>query len=122
MADAREYVAKYRDYPGLPSAPADVYEEWVDWQTLLGHIQETRFLSYEATATVVRTARVASFRDCARVYRQYPGLPSTPNKTYVEWEGWEPFLDIKVPTYLEAKKNCHSSGHQNGGGIHSAVP
>ncbi|WP_407571586.1 integrase repeat-containing protein [Deinococcus altitudinis] len=104
IANAREYVAKYRDHLGLPSAPADVYEEWVDWQTFLGHMQETRFLSYEDAAAVVRAAGVASFRDYARVYRRYLGLPSTPNKAYVEWEGWGPFLNIKVPTYAEAQE------------------
>jgi hypothetical protein len=110
IANARQYVAKYRDYPGLPSAPADVYEEWVDWPTFIGHREEARFLSYSEAATVVRAAGVSSFRDYARIYRQYPGLPSTPNKAYTEWQGWGSFLDIQVPTYAEARKIVEQLG------------
>ena len=88
----REYNAAYRKYPNLPSTPPTAYaSEWRGWSEFLGK-RKAKFLGYHEAMKVVRKAGITSYRRYATVYRQYPGLPSTPNKDFPEWQGWAAFL------------------------------
>lgn len=88
---ARQYHAHYMEHPGLPHSPDVTYaEEWESWKAFL--CPPARFLDYYRARRVVRQAGIRSFREYAQVYRNYPGLPSTPNKVYPEWRGWNAFL------------------------------
>ncbi|MBB5293410.1 integrase repeat-containing protein [Deinococcus metallilatus] len=94
VTDARAYARLYRQHSSLPSMPSEVYPEWQGWAAFLGQEEgkPSRFLSYDEACRTVRRAGIISFRQYSQVYRQYPGLPSTPNKVYSEWQGWEVFL------------------------------
>lgn len=51
-----------------------------------------KFLSYAEASVVVSKMGVASFQDYTAKYKQYPGLPSNPHKSYGgEYKGWEDF-------------------------------
>ncbi|CAM4359585.1 integrase repeat-containing protein [Deinococcus marmoris] len=90
--DSRTYHARYREHEGLPQSPERLYREWEGWAAFLAP-KPRRFLLYAEASRLVHTAGIQSFRDYAAEYDKYPGLPSTPNKTYAgEWHGWAAFL------------------------------
>ncbi|WP_245557888.1 integrase repeat-containing protein [Deinococcus apachensis] len=90
---AREYHQRYREHPGLPSTPASVYPEWTTWSDFLGE-RPSRYLAYGEASRAARAAGIRTFREYASRYKEVPGLPSTPNQTYSEWEGWASFLAV----------------------------
>jgi hypothetical protein len=107
----REYNAAYRKYPPLPSTPPTAYgSEWQGWGEFLGK-RKAKFLGYHEATKVVREAGIASYREYAAVYRQYPGLPSTPNKDFPEWQGWTAFLGKPAyVSYEEARRLVQELG------------
>lgn len=107
----RDYNAAYRKYPRLPSTPPTAYaSEWQGWGEFLGE-RKAKFLGYHDAMKVVREAGIISYREYATVYRQYPGLPSTPNKDFPEWQGWTAFLGKPVhASYEEARRLVQELG------------
>jgi len=111
--DAREWarqhgIASFREWraraaKGLPSTipanPQQVYKDnWRGWGDFLGSgrvsTQKQVFLSYQQVKDWAGIAGIKSQREWKRRSRAGlpPGVPTNPNRSYPEFEGWPQFL------------------------------
>jgi hypothetical protein len=91
---ARHYQAGYRQYPGLPQAPQQVYGElWSGWRAFLNQPAPPVRLSYEEAVALVQTLHIPTSTEYVARYKNHPGLPFSPPVAYAEeWPGWTAFL------------------------------
>jgi uncharacterized membrane protein YagU involved in acid resistance len=105
ITSSPEYQARYKECPGLPASPTGIYQEWSGWGAFLLP-RQPRFLSYAEAKTLVQQLGIASFKEYQARYKERPGLPYKPERTYQEWAGWGAFLPPRQPrfvSYAEAK-------------------
>jgi hypothetical protein len=104
----------------IPSAPKEVYTEFISWNKYLGHAiipnYKKVFISYEEASKTVRMANIKSSEEY-RKWKQKPfNIPSSPVKTYKNkgWQGWDDFLGRvrhkKFLSYNEAREIVIKSG------------
>lgn len=87
-----QYRQRYREVPGLPSNPPEAYAAaWVNWPAFLAP-HEAKFLPLADAMTAVKPLAIQDQHDYRQRYRECPGLPSNPQKSYSDWPGWSVFL------------------------------
>ncbi|WP_412026994.1 integrase repeat-containing protein [Deinococcus yunweiensis] len=88
-----QYRARYRETPGLPSSPPEVYrDDWTGWTAFLAP-HAPKFLALLDAMRAVQPLGIHGQQEYRRRYREAPGLPSNPEMIYGElWPGWSVFL------------------------------
>ena len=89
----------------LPSSPEVIYQEWTGWDAFLP-ARQPRFVSYAEAKVLVQQLGITSFKEYQNRYKERPGLPYKPERSYREWAGWGAFLLPRQPrfvSYAEAK-------------------
>ena len=102
-----EYYARYKEDPGLPSAPSLFYKDkgWLGWDDFLG----TFYSTYEEVVEAVRKLQIKDQTDYRYRYKEDPKLHSAPYLFYKDkgWIGWPELCNAlserrKFYTYAEA--------------------
>jgi hypothetical protein len=111
----REYQKKYKETPGLPCSPNEIYKDkgWIGWPEFLGQkrIKEKRelpIIPYEEAIELVKKLNITatgegSHREYKKRYKEMPGLPSNPRQSYKNkgWIGWPEFMGTKRKTEVQ---------------------
>lgn len=117
----KDYQARYRENPRLPSCPYDVYADsgWVDWYVFLGKTKPSYYVTYAEAQAAVQSLGFRNQRDYQSTCRQHPKLHREPHKLYAGagWTNWYDFLGKeKSPfyaTYAEAKTAVQTLGFKS---------
>ncbi len=115
ITDNKGYSAVYKNHPGWPSNPPVLYEDvWQGWKEFFG--TKIEFLKFDAFKKQVREAKITTPMHYIEVYKNHPGWPSTPKRTYGDsWPGWAALLGEFTPstavstieTSVESKNATH---------------
>ena len=103
IKSSKEYIARYKEDPRLPSAPHHFYSNWPGWEVFLdngyyGTLKEASAAAIKLKIKLQREYRYAR-------YKEDPRLPSAPHYVYVDWPGWEVFLGTdSYDTWQEASR------------------
>jgi superfamily II DNA or RNA helicase len=98
----------------LPARPQKRYErEWMGWSHFLtGALQEGAYPNLRQFRDVVRKLKIQSVREYRQRYRDIPGLPSHPHRTYAsEWKGWGGILYGRRRSGVKRQVACYPSVH-----------
>ena len=122
ITSIEEYRKRYKEIPGAPSNPNIIYrEEWEGWRAFLGtnlQQRQRQYLPYEELKEKVQVLGIISVKEYRKRYKEIPGTPLHPNRTYrEEWEGWRAFLGTNLQqrqqqylSYEELKKKVQALG------------
>jgi len=115
-----EYKKMYVKDPRLPSCPDKTYSEFQNWFKFLGkkggmRFKEDVYSSMQQASKAARRLGITGYESYHFKYKQDPRLPSTPNVTYPDWQGWHKFLGRKpfYPTLGKAYGACIRLGITN---------
>ncbi|SFQ34984.1 gamma-mobile-trio integrase GmtZ, partial [Enterovibrio norvegicus] len=115
ITSRKEYQARYKEDPRLPSNPNLMYKkEWMDWADFLG--QKDRFYPDLQTASeAAQHLKITSRKEYQARYKKDPRLPSNPYEMYKkEWTDWDDFLLPKtVSDVWSFKQACSVLGINN---------
>ncbi|WP_397471156.1 VPA1269 family protein [Rheinheimera sp.] len=110
----KQYQMRYKECPGLPSAPKSIYKvEWTSWEGFLAKACSS-FLSFNEAKAIVKELGITSYDEYYSRYKERHGLPSHPKKIYkTDWVSWNEFLQREPKTFLsynEAKSTLKKLG------------
>jgi hypothetical protein len=112
----KEYLARYREDPSLPSNPHQTYAGagWTDW---IQFLNKEKYTYVEAQA-VCRAMGLKSSSEYTARYKEDPKLPGSPHHSYAQsgWNGWHEFIGKeKSPwyTYVDAQLVCQELGFKS---------
>ena len=121
-----DYRDRYKEIPGLPGSPDQIYKNkgWINWADFLGTVREhqkpEQIFPFEEARERARNFNFESQKDYNSRYKEVPGLPSKPNRTYKNkgWINWADFLgtvrEHKKPEQIlpfeEARKKARDFG------------
>ena len=91
-----EYEKRYKEIPGAPSRPDQIYvKEWKGWYSFFGtrHHRKRQYLSYTDLQIQVQALGITTFIEYEKMYHKIPGAPARPDRVYKKkWKGWPAFL------------------------------
>lgn len=114
----KDYKARYRQDPRLPSNPNSTYANsgWRSWPDFLG-TKRSHWYTYAETKAVALALGIKDSKDYQKRYRLDPRLPAGPNQIYANagWTNWYDFLDNEkrpapYATYAEAQAAIQALG------------
>ena len=89
ITTAQEYRKRYREIPGAPAAPSEIYPEWISWNDLFGREHEDRIrITLVQLKKEVERLKITSEPKYKKRYNEIPGAPSNPDKSYPDWISW----------------------------------
>lgn len=106
----QDYLARYKNYPGLPSNPAKTYGgEYVGWDAFTG--DRKRYKTFEEARDAVIKLGIKTWPEYKARYKEDPRLPRSPHRTYAEtYLGFAEFCGQAKPdryaTMTEASQAC----------------
>ena len=100
-----EYEKRYKEIPGAPSNPNQIYtKEWKGWPPFLGTGPQRQrpYLSYIELQIQVQKLGIVNRKQYRSRYKEIPGAPADPVKKYPkEWKNWPTFLQKKDKKCME---------------------
>ena len=91
----QEYSQRYKEDEHLPSTPYKVYaDDWVDWIHFLLPRYISNLKQFKTTCAILKIKNSAQYRV---TQKNYPQLPSKPEKRIPDWSNWYDALDIPRP-------------------------
>jgi hypothetical protein len=77
----RDYVSRYKEYPGLPKFPREVYgDEYFDWEDFSG--VDRCYRTFEEARDAVIRLGIRNLSEYRERYKEDPKLPSVPSRVY----------------------------------------
>lgn len=123
----QDYLARYKNFPGLPSNPAKTYgDEYIGWDAYIG--DRKRYKTFEEARDAVIKLGIKTWPEYKARYKEDPRLPAIPQSTYeetytsfAEFSGQE--KRERYATMAEASEACQkfnfkSSAGYKGGYFH----
>ncbi|MAD76500.1 MAG: integrase [Rheinheimera sp.] len=104
----KEYQARYKECPGLPSRPDIIYKDEKDGSVFFGKKSTAKYLNYAEAKQLVQQLCMTSAKEYKTCYKHHPGLPADPLVYYKkDWRGWELFLIPKeIKTLISLELAC----------------
>lgn len=109
MSSWSEYKDRYKEDPGLPSCPEQVYKDFPGWRKFWGKTELLEsYSTWQEAARAVKRLGISSMKDYKIRYRKDPHLRSIPEMEYSDFPGWAVFLGGQkkdpYPTWQQASR------------------
>jgi len=99
----REYIQEGKNHPDWPSAPFDVYPEWVSYRDLFG-LEEILRLTLPQLKKAVKKVGVKTSTEYRKACKKQERWFSSPDKRYKEWIDWDDLFGRDKKNYLTLSK------------------
>ncbi|WPC73946.1 gamma-mobile-trio integrase GmtZ [Vibrio porteresiae] len=92
IQSSHEYKQRYKEDERLPANPSQVYAaDWVDWIHFLLPRDISNLKQFKTACAILRIKDSSQYRV---TQKNYPQLPSKPEKRIPDWSNWYDALDI----------------------------
>ena len=108
---ARDYRARYKQDPLLPSRPNDAYKDFPGFDVFLGG---GKYATCAEASEAAKKLGCKTWKDYLKKYKKDPKLTAAPRNTYKDFPGWKKFLgtDRFYPRWQEAGRAASKLGCQ----------
>ncbi|AJR07186.1 integrase [Photobacterium gaetbulicola] len=95
LQSPQEYKQRYKEDKCLPSNPRTFYgDDWVDWIHFLLPSDISHLKQFKTACAILKIKNSSQYRV---TQKNYPQLPSKPEKRITNWSNWYDALDIPRP-------------------------